>query len=104
MSIVQGVAPTCSIVIGNVQIRQANKFKYLRSKLTEDGIYESEIKKRIGITRSAFIKYDIIKREVPQLLAIGCIHILVIVLSIKLQTVQIISLKKIGSQLTPLIL
>ena len=49
-------APTCNISIGNETIQQVNKFKYLGSTITEDGRCESEIKQRIGIARSAFIK------------------------------------------------
>ena len=56
MVISKGGAPTCNISVGNEPIQQVNKFKYLGSTITEDSRCESEIKERIGIARSAFIK------------------------------------------------
>ena len=52
----KGDVPTCNITIRNEPIQQVSKFKYLGSTLTEDGRCESEIKQRIGVARSAFIK------------------------------------------------
>ena len=49
-------APTCELKIGNEQIKQVDRFKYLGSTITEDGRSESDIKQRIGIARSAFGK------------------------------------------------
>ena len=49
-------APACNISIGNENIKQVDKFKYLGSMLTEDGRSENEIRQRIGIAMNAFGK------------------------------------------------
>ena len=55
MLMFKGMAPTCSIIMGNEQIQQVIKSKYLNI-LTENGDCESQIKQRIEIARSAIIK------------------------------------------------
>ena len=42
--------------IGNTSIKQVKSFNYLGSMITEDGKCDSEIKKRIFMSRQAFQK------------------------------------------------
>lgn len=46
--------PQCLITIGGEQLKQVESFSYLGSLLTSDGRSDKEIKRRIGIAKSAF--------------------------------------------------
>lgn len=48
--------PALNIKINNTNIKQVNNFKYLGSTMTSDGRSTTEIKKRIGIAKTAFQK------------------------------------------------
>jgi len=52
----QKVAKQCKIRIGDILIKQVQKFNYLGSMITEDGKYDQEIRRRIGMAKAAFEK------------------------------------------------
>lgn len=52
------VIPRCKIQVGDEPIEQVNSFVYLGSTITSDGKCDAEIRRRIGIAKSAFRKMD----------------------------------------------
>ena len=48
--------PDCQLTVGEREIKQVEKFSYLGSLITSDGRSDSEIKKRIGISKAIFEK------------------------------------------------
>ena len=51
-------SPRINITLEGSRIQQTNSITYLDSLITEDGRCEKEVKRRIEITRSAFIKMN----------------------------------------------
>ena len=47
-------SPACALKIGDNTIKKVWKFNYLGSLLTENGKYDEEIKKRIGMAKDVF--------------------------------------------------
>ena len=45
--------PTCQIKVHGKPLKQVNSFVYLGSVFTSDGRYEKEVKRRIGIAKTA---------------------------------------------------
>ena len=52
----QRTVPTCSLKIGNCELRQVEKFKYLGAMITTNGKCDTEIKARIGQAKQTFQK------------------------------------------------
>ena len=48
--------PDCQLTVGEREIKQVEKFSYLGSLITSDGRSDSEIKKRIGMSKAIFEK------------------------------------------------
>ena len=46
--------PTCQIKVHGKPLEQVNSFVYLGNVFTSDGICEKEVKRRIGIAKTAF--------------------------------------------------
>ena len=51
-------SPRCELRIGEVLIKQVDKFSYLGSIITEDGKCDIEIKRRIGMAKDTFNKLE----------------------------------------------
>lgn len=49
--------------IGDTKIKKVQKFKHLGNVLTEDGKFNTEIRRRIGITKDAFQKINRVLRK-----------------------------------------
>ena len=50
--------PSVNITINNNMVEQVKSFTYLGQLVTEDGRCEKEVRRRIGIAKSAFAKYN----------------------------------------------
>ena len=50
----KNVSPKCKIEIDGIEIKQVEKFEYLGSLITSDAKSDQEIKRTIGITKTAF--------------------------------------------------
>ena len=50
------INPICSINIHGNPLKQVNKFKYLGTILTSDGKSQTEVRRRIGQAKTAFLK------------------------------------------------
>ncbi len=55
--------PRRRLHIGDVEIKQVEKFNYLGSMLTEDGKCDTEVRRRIGLAKEAYQKLDEILRD-----------------------------------------
>ena len=65
MAISKNGRAECKIKIGRDIVEQVSQFKYLGSLLTEDGRCIREVKARIAMAKSAFMKYkDLMKRRI----------------------------------------
>ena len=53
----------CQLLIGEIGVKQVEKYSYLGSLITSDGECDSEIKKRIGLSKSIFEKMKKILRN-----------------------------------------
>ena len=54
----QGESPQVKIKVDGAEIEQVKSFTYLGHKITEDGRCNEEIKRRIGIAKTAFSKMN----------------------------------------------
>ena len=50
----KSVSPKCNLDIDGIKIKQVEKFEYLGSLVTSDAKSDQEIKRRIGIAKTAF--------------------------------------------------
>ena len=50
----RNVSPKCKLEFDGIEIKQVNKFEYLGSLITSDAKSDQEIKRRIGIAKTAF--------------------------------------------------
>ena len=60
----QKTAKQCKILIGDIPIKQIQKFNYLGSMLTADGKCDLEIRRRIGMAKDAFQKLGSIMKNI----------------------------------------
>lgn len=58
MSISKRVSLRQELQIGDIKIKQVQKFNYQGSVITEDGKYDTEIEKCIGMAKNAFQKLN----------------------------------------------
>ena len=78
MVVCRDETPNVKIVInGQVKIAQVKKFKYLGQWVTDDGRCECEIKNRIEIARSTFIKMrDVLRKGLCTFHLFVCLRIM----------------------------
>jgi hypothetical protein len=62
-------SPRCELRIGEVIIKQVDKFSYLGSLITEDGEWDVEIKRRIGMAKNTFYKLEKVLRNRKMLMS-----------------------------------
>ena len=50
-------SPKCKLDIDGIKIKQVGKFEYLGSLVTSDAKSDQEVKRRIGIAKTAYKRY-----------------------------------------------
>lgn len=51
--VIKRKSPQCELQIVDTKIKQIQKYKYLGSGLTDDGKYDIEVRRHIGIAKNA---------------------------------------------------